>query len=72
MKKVKEKGRTIESLQIWNTHNEGYRQSYRETKMSWRKYVESLDLGVVNHDNTHFYEVIDENKWALAKIKYGF
>lgn len=68
MKKVKEKGRTIESLQIWFTHNEGYKQ----TKMSWRKYVESLDLGVVNHDNTHFYEVIDEKKWALAKIKYGF
>ncbi len=64
----KEKGRTIESFKIWFTFSKAYSQS----KGPWRKYVESLDLGVLNHDNTHFYEVTDEKKWLLAKIKYGF
>ena len=40
---------------------------------AWSKFIKSKDLGIISisyYDD--LYRIIDEKKWALAKIKYGF
>ena len=39
----------------------------------WNNFIESKDLGVIclSHFNDE-YKIVDEKKWMLTKIKYGF
>jgi hypothetical protein len=47
--------------------------------VTWRCYIESKDLGIrytgnfsfVIYNNFVDYEVVDQKKWLLTKIKYG-
>ena len=40
---------------------------------SWYSFIESKNLGILCVDLiADEYEIIDEKKWALSKIKYGF
>lgn len=55
---------------------------------SWKSFIETLDLGVhymhsysddtskitksIHVGNIDIYKIIDEKKWLLSKIKYGF
>lgn len=35
-------------------------------------YIDTLDLGIVSYDpSCEIYQIIDEEKWFLSKIKYG-
>ncbi len=43
----------------------------------WRLFIESKDLGIVCETSCidpslDRYEIIDEKKWLISKIKYGF
>ena len=40
--------------------------------LNWLTFIKSKDLGIVFNNNTDEYKIIDEKKWALNKIKYGF
>ncbi len=46
---------------------------YMESKLYWVDFIKSKDLGIIclSYLN-HKYEIKDEKKWLLAKIKYGF
>ena len=40
----------------------------------YKEFIDFLDIGIKNRltsDGTDMYEIIDEKKWFLAKIKYG-
>jgi hypothetical protein len=37
----------------------------------WHQYLNNLNLGIIHIAYTR-YKVIDEKKWTLNKIKYGF
>jgi hypothetical protein len=37
---------------------------------TWSDFIESKDLGII--DLGVLYKIVDEKKWLLAKIKYGF
>lgn len=47
-----------------------------ESKLSsWKKFIESKDLGIICVSYSSLddeYEIIDEKKWLLSKLKYGF
>ena len=47
--------------------------SYENNKTPWKTFIESKDLGVIclSYLNDE-YRIVDEKKWALSKIKYGF
>lgn len=41
-------------------------------KSSFKDFLDTKDLGVSVVDFAHdFYEITDEKKWLLSKIKYG-
>jgi hypothetical protein len=44
--------------------------------VNWRDFIDAKDLGVVvSHKNNQLYYVyivLDEKKWLINKIKYGF
>ena len=44
----------------------------REPYINWLTFIKSKDLGIVFNNNTNEYKIIDQKKWALNKIKYGF
>ncbi len=44
----------------------------REPYINWLTFIKSKDLGIDFNNNTDEYKIIDEKKWALNKIKYGF
>ncbi len=40
---------------------------------SWGEFILRKDLGLIYVDSRHeTYTIINEKKWLLAKIKYGF
>jgi hypothetical protein len=45
-------------------------------ELLWVDFIESLDLGIISNYNSDFkfiyYTIVDEKKWFLAKLKYGF
>ena len=43
----------------------------REPYINWLTFIKSKDLGIVFNNNTDEYKIIDEKKWAIARIKYG-
>ncbi len=59
-------------------YSENVNKSYdRLTNENWKNFIEFKDLGIVcvrSHSISSLdeYEIIDEKKWALTKIKYGF
>ena len=51
---------------------------YDSSTMIWKEFINNKDLGiryiqdlVINKRWTKCYDVVDEKKWLLAKIKYG-
>ena len=41
--------------------------------MYFNHFLESKDLGIISLSYMgHRYKVVDEKKWIIAKIKYGF
>ena len=41
--------------------------------ISWKEFIKSKDLGIICVDLlADEYTIVDEKKWALSKIKYGF
>lgn len=43
----------------------------------WKLFISNKDLGIryspsYTLDLIHVYEVVDEQKWLLTKLKYGF
>jgi hypothetical protein len=52
--------------------HQAVREDYHKSPIQeWDKYIKSLDLGVEVIKN-HDYKIVDEKKWMLNKIKYGF
>jgi hypothetical protein len=47
-----------------------------ENLLNWKTFINEKDLGIIYFGrslskNLTEYEIIDEKKWLLAKIKYG-
>ena len=58
------------AIEIYNILYDEYVESNIN---SWSKFIKSKDLGIISISYyDHLYRIIDEKKWALAKIKYGF
>ena len=58
------------AIEIYNILYDEYVESNIN---AWSKFIKSKDLGIISisyYDD--LYRIIDEKKWALAKIKYGF
>jgi hypothetical protein len=61
-----------------------FEKQYRKSDYLYRMFIDSLDLGVVTnvtnaneHDygkgvHSDYYKIIDEKKFMLARLKYGF
>ncbi len=56
-------------------------EAFDNTDNSWGNYsgffesfVSDLDIGIIvtNKKNLNTFKIIDEKKWLLTKIKYGF
>jgi len=46
-------------------------------RLLWKKFIKSLDLGIECIQASEIpdgdvYKIIDEKKWLLSKLKYGF
>jgi hypothetical protein len=41
-----------------------------DDKSLWRDFINKKDIGIRYTNLEH--KIVDEKKWALAKIKYGF
>jgi|688.fasta_scaffold740584_4 hypothetical protein len=43
--------------------------------ISWEQYINRKKLGIIveriGPTDTEYYNIIDEKKWAIARIKYG-
>lgn len=45
-----------------------------EKELTWKQFIELKDIGLAHIDvyqNYDLYEIIDEKKWALTRLKYG-
>jgi hypothetical protein len=66
------------SEDIWDMfQHEYYNQSHTERGSGWKLFISNKDLGIryapsYTQDLIHVYEVMDEQKWLLSKLKYGF
>ncbi len=57
----------IENENIYNF----LKEEFLRTEWNWDKFIENKDLGIMHFVDDE-YEIIDEKKWLLNKIKYGF
>jgi hypothetical protein len=65
--------RVIESPSIWDGLRKEYQDSYFSHVHLYSQFINELNIGIEYLiRGTHEYKVTDENKWVLAKIKYGF
>ncbi len=50
------------------------KKEYLSSKLDWSELVISKDLGIICVDVFYLdrFKLVDEKKWLLAKIKYGF
>jgi hypothetical protein len=58
------------AIKIYNILYDEYAESNIN---AWSKFIKSKDLGIISisyYDD--LYKIIDQKKWALSKIKYGF
>lgn len=53
------------------------REDYLKSKvhcLGWREYLVYKDIGI--HERRligrGFYKIVDQKKWAIARLKYGF
>jgi len=46
---------------------------YMETNIDgWSNFINSKNLGIICDRVVCVYKIIDEKKWMLTKLKYGF
>ena len=57
----------IENENIYNF----LKEEFLRTAWNWDKFIENKDLGIMHFVDDE-YEIIDEKKWLINKIKYGF
>ncbi len=57
----------IENENIYNF----LKEEYLRTDWNWDKFIENKDLGIMHFVDDE-YEITDEKKWLINKIKYGF
>jgi hypothetical protein len=57
----------IENENIYNF----LKEEFLRTDWNWDKFIENKDLGIMHFVDDE-YEIIDEKKWLLSKLKYGF
>ena len=58
------------AIKIYNILYDEYAESNIN---AWSKFIKSKDLGIISlsyYDDE--YRIVDEKKWLLTKIKYGF
>jgi hypothetical protein len=52
-------------------------QNIHNDDISWKELIIRQDIGIIHislniQKSYDMYKIVDEKKWALAKIKYGF
>ncbi len=58
---------------IYNTLSQEYKEKYLTYKYNfWFLFIKEKDLGIIPTMSTTRYKIIDESKWLLTKLKYGF
>lgn len=64
------------NVDIWvYFRNKFYNSSFNGVygiENKYKTFIENLDLGITTVSSAHHYRIIDNKKWLLAKIKYGF
>jgi hypothetical protein len=66
------------SEDIWDRfQHEYYAKQPYTGRGGWKLFISNKDLGIrytpsYTLDLIHVYEVVDEQKWLLTKLKYGF
>jgi len=66
----------VKNVNIWvyfrnKFHNSSFNGVYG-IENKYKTFIENLDLGITTVSSAHHYRIIDNKKWLLAKIKYGF
>ena len=56
---------------------EKFKFEFFKNSLSWKEFIKIKDLGIIclrsyPSPNQDEYEIIDEKKWLINKIKYGF
>ena len=73
-------GKLIESLNLWTFFCVDFWKEYEEAvdcgvyrkARLWKKFIEDKDLGLVcKNFKQDVYEIYDEKKWVLSRLKYG-
>ncbi len=49
-----------------------FKFEYFKSSLSWKEFIIAKDIGLITGESFFFYEIIDEKKWLLSKLKYGF
>jgi len=61
---------------LWRVLHKEFLKNFSEdsTYDAWISFIENKDLGLAVSVNEYYiiYKIIDERKWLLAKLKYGF
>jgi hypothetical protein len=48
-------------------------RDFLSSNYTWREYILSKDLGIIcTNLGKDEYKIVDEKKWTINKIKYGF
>ena len=50
---------------------ETLKDEWASRRMWWSLFINTKDLGI-RYEFPDTYKIIDEKKWALSKIKYGY
>lgn len=64
------------NARLWRILHKEFIKNYSEdsTYDAWISFIKEKDLGLAVGVKGHYlvYKIIDERKWLLAKLKYGF
>lgn len=66
--------KTIKCPTIYHTFKHEFfcEQPQQNFLYEFSKFINSKDLGIISIDYIYnIYEIVDEKKWLMAKIKYG-
>jgi hypothetical protein len=60
--------------EIWENYRDyNYNTTKLDTQNIWFKFIVHLNIGIKCLKwTTDYYQITDERKWLLTKIKYGF
>lgn len=67
----------FDAVDLYKTFLNEWLSKY-DTYQNWEDFIESKDLGIIctktanTSSEDDKYEIVDEKKWTLTKIKYGF